>query len=261
MNHTFDPIGLFHCRSVERYSQPHQPQSSLPKQGYIELHSGHHYEMALSDLKGFEKIWLIYGFHKSSNWNPKVAPPRSPKQKRGLFSTRSPNRPNGLGLSCVDLVNIDGLKVFVAQHDLLDQTPIYDIKPYLPYCDAHPHAQAGWVDEIEDKRFQIKWNEQALQKRIWLEAKGVQLQELIETTLSFYPEANSKKRIKLLDQQVHELSVKTWRLYYELYLQKQEVHLFDIKSGYDSETLDGLKDSKWDDVPIHQLFNQEFLHD
>eukprot|EP00658_Telonema_sp_P-2_P047939 TRINITY_DN36497_c0_g1_i1.p1 TRINITY_DN36497_c0_g1~~TRINITY_DN36497_c0_g1_i1.p1 ORF type:complete len:114 (+),score=15.46 TRINITY_DN36497_c0_g1_i1:192-533(+) len=69
---------------------------------------------------------------------------------RGVFSTRSPHRPNGIGLSCVRLVDVQGLCVHIADHDLLHGTPVLDIKPYLPFCDSHPDARAGWVSELDE---------------------------------------------------------------------------------------------------------------
>jgi tRNA-Thr(GGU) m(6)t(6)A37 methyltransferase TsaA len=254
------PVGVFKCSSVERYSQPHQPQVILNKTGVVEMIAAQNFETALEDLEGFDKIWLIFGFHKSQNWNPKVAPPRSPKTKRGLFSTRSPNRPNALGLSCVDLLEIKGLKLFVQHHDLLDETPIYDIKPYLPYCDSHPESKAGWVDEMENHRYKLHWEASAIQQKDWLLHHQVDLQELVESTLSFYPESNSKKRIKKIDEKQHELAVKTWRILYELDSHTRQVKILSIVSGYDEATIIGIKKSNWDDVPLHRLFLKEFNH-
>ena len=82
-------------------------------------------------------------------WKTMVIPPRDTKL-RGVFATRSPHRPNSIGMSCVRLVDVQGLEVHIADHDLLHGTPVLDIKPYLPFCEAHPNARAGWVTELDE---------------------------------------------------------------------------------------------------------------
>ena len=106
---------------------------------------------ALRGLEGFSHIWLIWGFSESEGWSPTVRPPRLGGNVRmGVFATRSPFRPNPIGLSSVRLEGIEtdgenGLVLIVAGADLMDGTPIYDIKPYLPGVDAHPEATDGFV--------------------------------------------------------------------------------------------------------------------
>src|SRR5581483_8669087 len=135
----FHPIGYIHTPYQERYSAPRQPGllrdsevSIRQTRSTIVLNEGENFEQALEDLEGFEKIWLIYVFNRNEYWKPKVYPPRGERRKRGLFATRSPHRPNPIGLSLVDLINIDGRNVTVGNVDLLDGTPILDIKPYIP---------------------------------------------------------------------------------------------------------------------------------
>ena len=113
---------------------------------------------ALRGLEGWSHIWLIWQFSESvmDGWSPTVKPPRLGGNRRmGVFATRSPFRPNPLGLSCVklegvDLSTPDGPVLHVAGADLMDGTPIYDIKPYLPYADCHPEATDGFAGEVKD---------------------------------------------------------------------------------------------------------------
>ena len=110
---------------------------------------------ALRGLEGYSHIWLLWDFHQAhrepGKWLPTVRPPRLGGNVRmGVFATRSPFRPNGIGLSCVRLVRIeetahDGLALRVAGADMMDGTPVYDIKPYLPYVDCHPEAVGGFA--------------------------------------------------------------------------------------------------------------------
>lgn len=113
-------------------------------------------ETALRGLHEFSHLWLIWGFseNESKGWSPTVRPPRLGGNKRvGVFATRSPNRPNPLGLSSVKIEKIfrdgeNGTVITVSGADLLDGTPIYDIKPYLSYTDSHPEALGGFADDV-----------------------------------------------------------------------------------------------------------------
>ncbi len=117
---------------------------------------------ALRGIDQFSHLWLIWGFHeaKGKDWSPTVRPPRLGGNERiGVFATRSPYRPNRIGLSCVLLVEVceaegKGTVLRGAGADLMDGTPIYDIKPYLPYADAHPEATGGFTDRKEKRRIQ-----------------------------------------------------------------------------------------------------------
>ena len=103
---------------------------------------------AWRDLAGFERIWLLFAFHRSEGWKAEVRPPRG-GGKRSVLATRSPHRPNAIGLSAVELVAVEAGSLRVRGVDLLDGTPILDIKPYVPYADAFPQARAGWIDAID----------------------------------------------------------------------------------------------------------------
>ncbi len=148
------PIAIAHTPYKERFGTPHQATSArgtregAPVDATIEL-LAHIPLDALRALDGFERIWLIYVFHMNERWNALVTPPRGPRIKRGVLATRSPHRPSPLGLSTVQLVSIEERMLHVRGIDLLDGTPILDIKPYIPYADAFPHARAGWVDEVD----------------------------------------------------------------------------------------------------------------
>src|SRR5579872_3982868 len=144
-----EPIGIIRTPYIDRCDAPRQPGGAEQSAaGKIILLPGKNYEQALEDLEGFEKIWLIYQFHRNTNWKPKILPPRSDRTKRGVFATRSPHRPNPLGLSLLTLIEIDGRNIFVGDVDILDKTPVFDIKPYLPYAEAYPDAKSGWLGEV-----------------------------------------------------------------------------------------------------------------
>ena len=119
---------------------------------------------ALIGMEGYSHLWLIWQFSESvcEEWSPTVRPPRLGGNKAmGVFATRSPFRPNPIGLSCVRLESIEldtpeGPVLHVAGADLMDGTPIYDIKPYLPYVDSHPEASGGFAHEVKDYALEVK---------------------------------------------------------------------------------------------------------
>lgn len=127
---------------------------------------------ALRGMEGFSHLWLIWQFSEAlrSDWSPTVRPPRLGGNTRmGVFATRSPFRPNHLGLSCVELLGIEqteehGTVIHVGGADLMDGTPIFDIKPYIPYSDAHPHALGGFTDTAGDFLLTVNFPAPLLQK-------------------------------------------------------------------------------------------------
>ena len=127
---------------------------------------------ALRGLEDFSHLWLIWQFSKAvrEDWSPTVRPPRLGGNTRmGVFATRSPFRPNAIGLSCVEIINIelntpDGPVITVAGADLMDGTPIFDIKPYIPYADCKPEATGGFTDTAGDFLLTVNLPEPLLQK-------------------------------------------------------------------------------------------------
>ncbi len=140
-------IGVVHSNYRERFATPRQPVLDAAQPAEIRLNAGLNFHQALQDLNGFSHIWVIYWMHLNQGWNPTVIPPRGPKIRRGLFATRAPHRPNSIGLSAVRLKKINGRVLHIEGHDMLDGTPVLDIKPYIPYADAIPDASSGWLDE------------------------------------------------------------------------------------------------------------------
>jgi len=141
------PIGVVHSSYRERFATPRQATLDDPKPAQIHLNGGLNFEQAVRDLERFSHIWVVYWMHLNQGWNPTVIPPRGPKVRRGLFSTRAPHRPNSIGLSVVRLEKIVGRVLHIDGHDMLDGTPVLDIKPYIPYADAISNANSGWLDK------------------------------------------------------------------------------------------------------------------
>lgn len=144
---------------VAYYSGPFGSKFGIPRQsgltdieGRIVFTDKYRVREALRGLEGFSRIWLIWGFSANKpakgEWQPTVRPPRlGGNVSMGVFATRSPFRPNPLGLSCVELVGVDDLELIVRGADLADGTPIYDIKPYITYADSFPDAVCGFAQD------------------------------------------------------------------------------------------------------------------
>lgn len=152
-------IGIVKTPFGEQQGTPIQPCYANGATGEVVVYEP--YAAALDDLEGFERIWLIYWMDRAGPYRPKVVPYRD-VHERGLFSTRAPCRPNPIGLSVVRLRGREGRVLRVSDVDILDGTPLLDIKPYFPACDAHPSSKSGWLDgpssgrEIADDRFEEK---------------------------------------------------------------------------------------------------------
>lgn len=149
-----EPIGILHCDRELRFQAPRQASDG---EAVVELVAG--MEQAVRDLDGFSRIWLVWCFHLNSGWRPMVMPPRG-GGRRGVLATRSPHRPNPIGMSAVPLLRVKGRKLWIGEHDLVDGTPILDIKPYLPRYDSFPEESEGWLAEMEQRPvYEIEFSE------------------------------------------------------------------------------------------------------
>lgn len=139
---TFQPIGVIHSPFTRRDHTPIQPYRSKTR-GQVELFP--EYEIGLQDLDGFSHIILLYLFHQAEPGYDLTVTPFLDDQPKGLFATRYPRRPNPIGLSIVRLARREGRVLHVEGIDVLDNTPLLDVKPYVPPFDAFPEATLGWL--------------------------------------------------------------------------------------------------------------------
>lgn len=141
------PIGRIHSPFLQATGTPVQPSRAGGTSGRIEIFP--QYQEGLQDLGGFERIWLLFWCHRAADPKLTVVPYRT-TTSHGLFATRAPARPNPIGLSCVRLVKVSGRFLDIEELDILDGTPLLDIKPYLPQYDYYPVNRCGWVDGLPD---------------------------------------------------------------------------------------------------------------
>ena len=150
------PVAHIRTDFPTKFGIPRQAGLAENLKGKIVFEPAYRIDEALRGLEGFSHLWLIWGFSENMgyDWTPTVRPPRLGGNVRmGVFATRSPFRPNGLGLSCVRLLSIQkeeglGTTILVGGADMVDGTPIYDVKPYAPYADCHPEARGGFTDNV-----------------------------------------------------------------------------------------------------------------
>jgi tRNA-Thr(GGU) m(6)t(6)A37 methyltransferase TsaA len=141
-------IGRIHSPFKQATGTPIQPSRAGGTEGFIQL--APQFAAALKDLAGFDRVWLIYWFNRAAAAKLTVIPYRDVVE-RGLFATRAPARPNPIGLSNVRLLGIEGTVLRIADVDILDDTPLLDIKPYVPAYDNFPVQRLGWVDTVPDR--------------------------------------------------------------------------------------------------------------
>ena len=253
-NFSFEPVGYIKCKEKYKYEQPRQG-ALQESESILLLNKGKNFEQALNNVDGFEYLWLIFVFHQNQGWKPMVNPPRLTSGKKvGLFSTRSPYRPNSIGLSCVKLVKREGLKLYLSGSDLLDETPVLDIKPYLSYSDSFPDAKCGWIEETAD--YKVIYCDKVKNRIEWLESNsGLSFYSFIKTQLSFDPLSAKRKRLEHISGNAYILAYRTWRI--EFSLSGFDIYINNIFSGYSDVDLNTAEDI-YNDKNIHRLFIKTF---
>lgn len=168
---SISPIAHIRTDFPTKFGLPRQSGLVQGLEGKIIFEPEYREPEAFRGLEGFSHIWLIWQFSQSmcKEWSPTVRPPRLGGNKRvGVFASRSPFRPNSLGLSCVKLESIDlqdsefGPVLYVSGIDLMDNTPVFDIKPYVPHSDSYPDAKGGFSAQVKDYRLEVEFPEEWL---------------------------------------------------------------------------------------------------
>lgn len=138
------PIGVIHSPFTEPAGTPIQPTVARGAEGTVEVFA--EFAEGLKDLEGFERIWLIYWFDRAAPARLRVVPFLDPTE-RGIFATRAPCRPNPIGMSAVRLLKVEGHRLRIAEVDIIEGTPLLDIKPYAPVLDHFPVSRSGWLEK------------------------------------------------------------------------------------------------------------------
>jgi tRNA-Thr(GGU) m(6)t(6)A37 methyltransferase TsaA len=256
---TLTPIGIVRSPFTDRLSAPRQPRAAMGVQGTLQLFPHVGYEYALEDLASFRFIWVVFWFHKNTSFRRKVQPPRS-QRKRGVFATRSPYRPNPIGLSAVELLGVEGLTLRVQNLDILDGTPILDLKPYVPYIDSIPEATNGWLDEPvlppdPIPNYQVDFAPHARAQLAFLEQHAVSLRPRIEEVLRLGPAPHPYRRIKANGKDFI-LAYKAWRIDFAVPDDADlRIEVLAIRTGYRPSVLATTKTAELD---LHRALIEQF---
>ncbi len=258
---TFRPVGVLHCDRKYRFEAPRQAVFAAGS-GWVELDEHCNYEAALADLAGFERIWLIYVFHLNGNWRPKVKPPVAPPgRKVGVFATRAPYRPNPIGISAVELEKVEGRRLFIRNFDLLDGTPVLDIKPYIPAVDAFAGAACGWLEEADRRRYDVILTAGFRSTADWLlEHGGPDLANFCRVQLAFSPLDRRRKRLSCehLPAGQWEIGCRTWRIRFALDEEAQRIEVLQVTSNYTADELEPAAEDRYCDKALHRAFRRVF---
>ncbi len=250
---SFEPIGFVRTSAVEKPAAPRQASES-GIEGELDLTSYPQAEDALVGLEAFSHVWVLYVFHHNVGFGKaKVTPPRS-DEKVGVFASRSPHRPNPVGLSLVELVEIVGRRVKVRGVDMLDGTPILDLKPYLPYADVAAAATHGWLEQAADPgpRFRVEFDPEARATCEWFAARtGFDVIGRVETVLATGPRAHAYRRIRARGDGTSELAIKSLRLGFRV--DGAAIRIVDVRSGFRPAQLAGLSPTKLGAHPLDDL--------
>ncbi len=216
MQFTFETIGIVHSCYKDKFAIPRQARLVRAATASIELLAPCNDIEITRGLEDFSHLWLSFIFHRhvGKGWNTTVKPPRlDGKQRFGVLATRASFRPNPIGLSLVEMDSIEqqGGKLFihVKGADLLDQTPIIDIKPYIPYTDSIPDAKGGFTDNIKEQQLQVIFSPEADNDCETASLKYPQIREFIEQLLGLDHRAYYYKKIdKIYSTKVYDYDLK-----------------------------------------------------
>jgi tRNA-Thr(GGU) m(6)t(6)A37 methyltransferase TsaA len=248
------PIGVVHSPFKERVDAPRQPSAARGVEGTIELFSGRNFEQALEDIQGFNFIWVLFWFHLNTTWKPKVSPPRS-GLRRGVFATRSPYRPNPIGLSAVELRKVDGLVLSVRSLDILDGSPVLDLKPYIPYTDSVADATSGWLEAPSDPQpdFAVEFSALAEEELSFLSSRfALEIRDRFVAALRLGPEPQAFRRIRRQGTGF-VIAVKDWRAHFVA--EGRTITVLEFQTGHRPRTLATAEDPALD---AHRAFVAAF---
>lgn len=195
------PIGLLESCFKEKFGTPRQAGLVSASFARLKLHARYAPEHSLEGLEKFSHVWLLSWFHMNTNksFRPKIHPPRLKGGKIGTFASRSPHRPNPIGLSLARLERVAGDTLYLSGIDLIDGTPILDIKPYLHFSDSAPGSEAGWVPENAFPGLEVVFSPRAAGDLAGLgPAEGKKLEKLITGALRHDPR-NRRDRTQMAD--------------------------------------------------------------
>ncbi|OYZ13431.1 MAG: tRNA (N6-threonylcarbamoyladenosine(37)-N6)-methyltransferase TrmO [Bdellovibrio sp. 28-41-41] len=230
---TIDPIGVLESCYLDKFGTPRQPGLVPTSFGRIRIFPEWQPADSLQGLEEFSHIWVLFHFHQNqvSSFKAKVHPPRMGGEKIGVFATRSPHRPNPIGLSLVKLDRIQDGYIYISGIDIVDGTPVFDVKPYLSYVESVPDAVSGWVQAKVDGDIAVIFPESLEVKMTAIQKRHPSFKDLVVSTLKLDPrptvykgyesEKNSPYRQK------HAVRIIQYDIHFE-FISKEQIQVIDI---------------------------------
>lgn len=255
---TFKSVGFIESAAKYRYELPRQAVFASSK-AFLRWHEKY-YAACAEDLQGFDRVWLIWVFDRNEHAKrrPKVrVPVPAEKDSYSVFSTRSPYRPNPVGISAVELLAITPEGLQLGACDLLDGTAVLDVKPYIPEVDSFPDVKAGWRDHVNTNANKIIWTAKAAKQADFILEKGnFDLRNFCEVQLSYRPTDNSRKRVENLSEaDCYLLRFRTWKITFRFDEANNEINICNIESNYSAEDLAPDAPDIYNDKDLHRAFN------
>ncbi len=197
----FEPIGFVRSPFKDKYGVPRQPSLAIAAKGTIQFRNDPDLVTALKSVESFTHLWVIFVFHEhgGKNWKPSIRPPRlGGREKVGVLASRSPHRPNPIGISVVkiDKINLEahgGPQIEISGIDVVDGTPVLDVKPYIPYADAFPEASSGWAHE-DIKKYPVLLSEDSQIALLQIQAHKPEFEMVMRQMLEIDPRPAYQQR-------------------------------------------------------------------
>jgi tRNA-Thr(GGU) m(6)t(6)A37 methyltransferase TsaA len=251
------------CFPIGRVRSPYREKMSAPRQGtlskgvlsQIVLFDDPRLEHALDGIEAWSHLWVLFWFDRDPHFSPKVQPPRSAR-RLGVFATRSPHRPNPIGLTAARLVRREGKTLWLDGLDLLDDTGVLDLKPYVPYADRLEDANQGWLEVEGAGAWELGWSELVLEQLSFLQRFAVDLRSPLELILEAGPFAHPSRRIRREGSR-GILALKEYRICFEVV--DRRIELASIESGYTDDPSMSTDDPEQSAaLAVHRAFRSNF---
>lgn len=230
------PIGKVVSCYLDKFGTPRQPGLVSESVAYIELYPEFQPKESLDGLEEFSHLWIIFYFHQNhtSKFHAKVFPPRLKGEKKGVFATRSPHRPNNIGLSLVKLLKIEEQKIYISGIDIIDGTPVLDIKPYLPQIESVANAQSSWTTRLEEPEIDVEFSSKTIEEIKIRQDRHpeISLEKLIINTLKLDPRPTVYKgyegSVESPYRNTHAVRIIDFDVHFE-FITHNHILVFDIR--------------------------------
>lgn len=248
----FYPIGHVRSPFTEKMAAPRQGTLAVGHLSQIELCDDPRLLHAVDGLEQWSHLWVIFCFDRDPRFSPKVQPPRSDR-RRGVLATRSPHRPNPIGMTAARLVSCEGALLTLDGLDLLDGTPVLDLKPYVPYADCIAEASEGWLSAQTPRGgWELDWSELLREQLGFLEARQVTIIDDLQQILEAGPASHPSRRIRRNGSK-GLLAFKDFRLSFRV--EGTRLLLLRLDSGYAQAELDAAANAR---LELHRDYVQQF---